>query len=50
MLGNRTRLALDGREKIEFKKSLILMLFGSKIPVMVYIFKQGTSNDEFIDK
>ncbi len=50
MLGNRTRLALDGREKIEFKKSLMLMLFGSKIPVMVYIFKQGTSNDEFIDK
>lgn len=50
MLGNRTRLALDGREKIEFKKSLMLMLFGSNIPVMVYIFKQGTSNDEFIDK
>ncbi|MCI8992304.1 MAG: hypothetical protein HFG80_06200 [Eubacterium sp.] len=50
MLGNRTRLALDGREKIEFKKSLMLMLFGSKVPVMVYIFKQGTSNDEFIDK
>lgn len=50
MLGNRTRLALDGREKIEFKKSLMLILFGSKIPVMVYIFKQGTSNEEFIDK
>lgn len=50
MLGNRTRLALDGREKIEFKKSLMLMLFGSKIPVMVYIFKQETSKGEFIDK
>lgn len=41
MLGNRTRFALDGREKIEFKKSLMLMLFGNLIESFFSRFKSN---------
>lgn len=48
MLGNRTRLALDAREKIVFQKSLMTTLFNSQIPINVYVFSRDTSNPEFI--
>lgn len=48
MLGNRTRLALDDREKVVFRKDLQTILFHSKIPISVYIFNRDTKNPEFI--
>lgn len=48
MLGNRTRLALDDREKVAFHKDLQITLFSSNIPISVYIFNRDTKNSEFI--
>ncbi len=48
MLGNRTRLALDGKDKVAFRKDLQIVLFNSIIPISVYIFKRDTKNSEFI--
>lgn len=48
MLGNKTRLALDANEHIEFQKSFQLNLFNSNIPIQVYLFKRNTKNTEFI--
>lgn len=48
MLGNRTRLALDGREKVVFRKDLQTTLFNSNIPISVYVFNRDTKNPEFI--
>lgn len=48
MLGNRTRLALDSNEHIEFQKTFQINLFNSNIPIQVYLFKRDTKNTEFI--
>lgn len=48
MLGNRTRLALDSNEHIEFQKSFQINLFNSNIPMQVYLFNRETKNSEFI--
>lgn len=48
MLGNRTRLALDSNEYIEFQKSFQINVFNSNIPIQVYIFNRKTKNTEFI--
>lgn len=48
MLGNRTRLALDSNEHIEFQKSFQINVFNSNIPIQVYIFNRETKNTEFI--
>ena len=48
MLGNRTRLALDANEHIEFQKSFQINLFNSNIPIQVYLFNRETKNTEFI--
>lgn len=48
MLGNRTRLAIDGKEKVVFHKDLQISLFHSVIPISVYIFNRDTKNPEFI--
>ena len=48
LLGNRTRLALDDRDKVVFTKSLQLNLFNCDIPITVYIFDKETKNTEFI--
>ena len=48
MLGNRTRLALDDRDKVKFTKTLQTTLFNSAIPITVYIFSRETKNPEFI--
>ncbi|MBQ8311322.1 MAG: hypothetical protein IJX80_09970 [Clostridia bacterium] len=48
MLGNRTRLALDSNEHIEFQKSFQINLFNSNIPIQVYLFNRDTKNTEFI--
>lgn len=48
MLGNRTRLALDGNDKVSFHKDLQTTLFNSNIPISVYIFDRETKNPEFI--
>lgn len=48
MLGNKTRLALDANEHIEFQKTFQINLFNSNIPIQVYIFNRETKNDEFI--
>lgn len=48
MQGNRTRLALDDREKITFRKDLQTTLFNSNIPISVYVFNRDTKNPEFI--
>ena len=48
MLGNRTRLALDDKNKVVFHKDLQTMLFNSNIPISVYIFSRETKNPEFI--
>lgn len=48
MLGNRTRLALDANEHIEFQKTFQINLFNSNIPIQVYLFNRDTRNTEFI--
>lgn len=48
MLGNRTRLALDSNEHVEFQKSFQINLFNSNIPMQVYLFNRETKNKEFI--
>lgn len=48
MLGNRTRIALDGRDNLVYQKSLQMSLFESDIPIVVYVFDQKTKNPEFI--
>ena len=48
MLGNRTRLALDSNEHIEFQKTFQINLFNSNIPIQVYLFNRDTKNTEFI--
>lgn len=48
MLGNRTRLALDANEHIEFQKTFQINLFNSNIPIQVYLFNRDTKNTEFI--
>ena len=48
MLGNRTRLALDSNENIEFQKTFQINLFNSNIPIQVYLFNRETKNTEFI--
>ena len=48
MLGNRTRLALDDKDKVVFHKDLQTTLFNSNIPISVYIFNRETKNPEFI--
>ncbi len=48
MLGNRTRLALDSNEHIEFQKTFQINLFNSNIPMQVYLFNRETKNTEFI--
>ena len=48
MLGNRTRLALDDRDKVVFQKSLQTQLFDCNIPISVYVFDRDTKNPEFI--
>lgn len=48
MLGNKTRLALDTNEHIEFQKTFQINLFNSNIPIQVYIFNRETENTEFI--
>lgn len=48
MLGNRTRLALDSNEHVEFQKSFQINLFNSNIPIQVYLFNRETQNKEFI--
>lgn len=48
MLGNKTRLALDTNEHIEFQKTFQINLFNSNIPIQVYIFNRETENSEFI--
>ncbi len=48
MLGNRTRIALDSNEHIEFQKSFQINVFNSNIPIQVYIFNRKTKNTEFI--
>lgn len=48
MQGNRTRLALDGRDKVVFTKTLQTTLFDSVIPITVYILSRDTDNPEFI--
>lgn len=50
MLGNRTRLALDDKDKVVFHKDLQTTLFNSNIPISVYIFSRETENSEFIRK
>ena len=47
MLENRTRLALDSNEHIEFQKSFQINVFNSNIPIQVYIFNRKTKNTEF---
>ena len=48
MLGNRTRLALDDNKRLVFTKAFQITLFGSNIPITVYIFNRETKNPEFI--
>ena len=48
MLGNRTRLALDSNEHVEFSKSFQINVFNSNIPIQVYLFNRDTKNTEFI--
>lgn len=48
MLGNRTRLALDSNEHVEFQKTFQINLFNSNIPMQVYVFNRETKNTEFI--
>ncbi len=48
MLGNKTRLALDTNEHIEFQKTFQINLFNSNIPIQVYVFNRETENTEFI--
>lgn len=48
MLGNKTRLALDTNEHVEFQKSFQINLFNSNIPIQVYLFNRETKNPEFI--
>lgn len=48
MLGNKTRLALDKNNCVEFAKSFQINLFNSNIPMQVYIFNRETDNKEFI--
>lgn len=48
MLGNRTRLALDSNEHVEFQKTFQINLFNSNIPMQVYVFNRNTKNTEFI--
>lgn len=48
MLGNRTRLALDSNEHVEFQKTFQINLFNSNIPIQVYLFNRDTKNTEFI--
>lgn len=48
MLGNRTRLALDSNEHVEFQKTFQINLFNSDIPMQVYLFDRDTKNTEFI--
>lgn len=48
MLGNRTRLALDANEHIEFQKTFQINLFNSNIPIQVYLFNRDAKNTEFI--
>lgn len=48
MLGNRTRLALDSNEHVEFQKTFQINLFNSNIPMQVYLFNRETKNTEFI--
>lgn len=48
MLGNRTRLALDSNEHVEFQKTFQINLFNSNIPIQVYLFNRETKNTEFI--
>lgn len=50
MLGNRTRLALDANEHIEFQKTFQINLFNSNIPIQVYLFNRDTKNTEFISR
>ena len=47
-VGNKTRLALDTNEHIEFQKTFQINLFNSNIPIQVYIFNRETENIEFI--
>lgn len=48
MLGNRTRLTLDDRDKVSFRKDLQINIFNSNIPISVFIFDRDTKNPEFI--
>lgn len=48
MLGNRTRIALDSNNQVEFQKTFLINLFNSNIPMQVYLFKRETKNPEFI--
>lgn len=48
MLGNKTRLALDKNNCVEFVKSFQINLFNSNIPIQVYIFNRDIDNKEFI--
>lgn len=48
MLGNRTRLALDSNQHVEFQKTFQINLFNSNIPIQVYLFNRETKNTEFI--
>ena len=48
LYGNRTRLALDERNKVAFSKDFSIGLFDSKIPIKAYIFTRDTKNPEFI--
>ena len=48
MLGNKTRLALDKNNCVEFTKNFQINLFNSNIPIQVYIFNRETDNKEFI--
>ena len=49
MLGNRTRVSLDERNKLYFHKSLSTELFNSRIPIDIYVFTRDTKNPEFIN-
>ena len=48
MLGNKTRLALDKNNCVEFTKSFQINLFNSNLPIQVYIFNREIDNKEFI--
>ena len=48
MLGNRTRLAVDDKDKVVFTKTLQTTLFNSVIPITVYILSRDTRNPDFI--